>query len=289
MNYLASPPLVVAYALAGHDGHRPRHRPARRGRDGAAGLPARHLAVEPARSPRRSSRRCSRTCSARSYAEVFDGDEHWHSLEVPERRPLRLARVDLRAPAAVLRGHAGRRRSRRPTSPARACSRVLGDSVTTDHISPAGSIKRDSPAGRYLQEHGVEPAGLQLLRRAARQPRGDDARHVRQHPPAQPARRPRRERAARGRLHAPSARRRGALDLRRGDALRRRRACRSSCSAARSTAPAPRATGPRRARACSASAPSSPRASSASTAPTSSAWACCRCSSRRARASPRSG
>ena len=41
---------------------------------------------------------------------------------------------------------------------ARACWRVLGDSVTTDHISPAGSIKKDSPAGKYLQEHGVKPA-----------------------------------------------------------------------------------------------------------------------------------
>ena len=64
---------------------------------------------------------------------------------------------------------------------------VLGDSVTTDHISPAGSIKRDSPAGAYLHEHGVERGRLQLLRRAARQPRGDGARHVRQHPAAQPA------------------------------------------------------------------------------------------------------
>ena len=64
---------------------------------------------------------------------------------------------------------------------------MLGDSVTTDHISPAGAIKKDSPAARYLNEHGVEQQGLQLLRRTPRQPRGDDARHVREHPPAQPA------------------------------------------------------------------------------------------------------
>ena len=44
---------------------------------------------------------------------------------------------------------------------------LLGDSVTTDHISPAGSIKADSPAGKYLAEHGVAPRGLQLLRRRA--------------------------------------------------------------------------------------------------------------------------
>ena len=64
---------------------------------------------------------------------------------------------------------------------------MLGDSVTTDHISPAGSIKEDGPAGRYLTEHGVAQARLQLLRLAPRQPRGDDARHVRQHPAAQRA------------------------------------------------------------------------------------------------------
>ena len=92
----------------------------------------------------------------KSYAEVFDGDENWHSLEFPAAS-LRLARVDLRPPAAVLRrarGDAGapdRHRGARVLA-------VLGDSVTTDHISPAGAIKRDSPAGRYLQEHGVSAA-----------------------------------------------------------------------------------------------------------------------------------
>ena len=64
---------------------------------------------------------------------------------------------------------------------------LLGDSVTTDHISPAGSIKADTPAGQYLVEHGVDKQRLQLLRLPARQPRGDDPRHVRQHPAAQPA------------------------------------------------------------------------------------------------------
>ena len=94
---------------------------------------------------------------------------------------------------------------------------MLGDSVTTDHISPAGSIKADSPAGRYLIEHGVERRRLQLLRLAARQPRGDDPRHVRQHPAAQPAR-PRR----RGRLHRRPARRRAETTI--YDAAQRYRA-----------------------------------------------------------------
>ena len=64
---------------------------------------------------------------------------------------------------------------------------VLGDSVTTDHISPAGNISKSSPAAKYLIEQGVQAGGFQLLRGAARQPRGHDARHVRQHPAAQPA------------------------------------------------------------------------------------------------------
>ena len=64
---------------------------------------------------------------------------------------------------------------------------VLGDSVTTDHISPAGNISKSSPAAKYLMAQGVKRRRLQLLRSAARQPRGDDARHVREHPPAQSA------------------------------------------------------------------------------------------------------
>ena len=63
----------------------------------------------------------------------------------------------------------------------------LGDSVTTDHISPAGSIKADTPAGQYLIEHGVEKRDFNSYGSPPRQPRGDDPRHVRQHPAAQPA------------------------------------------------------------------------------------------------------
>ena len=61
---------------------------------------------------------------------------------------------------------------------------LLGDSITTDHISPAGNIKKDSPAGKYLIEHGVEPKDFNSVRRPARQPRSDDARHLRQRPAA---------------------------------------------------------------------------------------------------------
>jgi aconitate hydratase len=93
----------------------------------------------------------------RTYADVFTGDDSWRGLPVPDgdryawdptstyvRRPSYLEGLP-REPAAVT-DIAGAR-----------CLAVLGDSVTTDHISPAGSIKPDSPAGRYLIEHGVEP------------------------------------------------------------------------------------------------------------------------------------
>ena len=58
---------------------------------------------------------------------------------------------------------------------------MLGDSVTTDHISPAGNIAATSPAAKYLESLGVHEEGLQLVRRAARQSRGHGARHVREH------------------------------------------------------------------------------------------------------------
>ena len=94
----------------------------------------------------------------KSYGEVFDGDERWNGLDVPagERFAWDEQSTYVRQPPYFedMPAAAGGR-SRHRT--ARACSRVLGDSVTTDHISPAGSIKRDGPAGAYLQEQGVSP------------------------------------------------------------------------------------------------------------------------------------
>ena len=90
------------------------------------------------------------------YAAVFDGDEYWQQVPVAGGRDLRLAgRLHLRAEPAVLRGHdddagAGDRHRRRPGAG------HAGRLVTTDHISPAGSIGPTTPAGRYLTEHGVE-------------------------------------------------------------------------------------------------------------------------------------
>jgi aconitate hydratase len=157
MNYLASPPLVVAYALAGTMDIDLIGDPL--GEDDA-GEPVYLRDIWP------SAREIAQTAAAamatdqfrKRYGQVFDGDEHWRSLEVPsgDRFVWDQASTYVRRPPFFENLAPG------PDAPAdikdaRALA-VLGDSVTTDHISPAGSIRRDSPAGRYLQEHGVTPA-----------------------------------------------------------------------------------------------------------------------------------
>ena len=90
------------------------------------------------------------------YASVFEGDEAWRALDGARREPLRLGRrLHLRAGAAVLPGPPAEPPALRDIAGARVLA-VLGDSVTTDHISPAGSIPKNGPAARYLLEHGVE-------------------------------------------------------------------------------------------------------------------------------------
>ena len=159
MNYLASPPLVVAYALAGTMNVDLVNDPLGQDQDGE---PVYLRDIWP------SSEEVARVVEASlhtdmfrsSYEEVFDGDERWASLDVPEgdrfawdpdstyvREPPYF--VDLpREPEPIedIRG-------------ARVLAK-LGDSVTTDHISPAGAIKKASPAGAYLIEHGIERRGF---------------------------------------------------------------------------------------------------------------------------------
>ena len=251
MNYLASPPLVVAYAIAGSMDVDLVTRPAgdRPGR--RAGLPARRLAQR-RRDPgghRRVGRRGDvqprlrrRLRRRRALADPADAD----------RRGVRLGRrLHLRAPAAVLRGDAARAgaRVRRRGCPGAGDARRLGD----HRPHQPGRLHQGRQPGRPLPDRARRgPQGLQLLRLPPRQPRGDDPRHLRQHPAAQPARARRR-----GRLHRrpprPAARRPSPSTTRRRPTPRR--ASRSSSWPARSTAPAPRATGRRRARRCSACAP----------------------------------
>jgi aconitate hydratase len=156
-NYLASPPLVVAYALAGRMDIDLHSEPLGTGADGQAvylkdvwpTLDEVRQAVE--RSVRSDM-------FAKEYGEVFEGDEHWRSLPVPEG--------DLFGwdPASTYVKHPPYFVDMAPEPPPVADVRgarvlaLLGDSITTDHISPAGSIKEQSPAGRYLIEHGVHKA-----------------------------------------------------------------------------------------------------------------------------------
>jgi aconitate hydratase len=156
MNYLASPPLVVAYALAGTMDINLLSDPIGQDTDGADVLladiwPAPHEIQEIITATVASAGFAS------SYADVFAGDERWQGLEVPSgdafewadestyvRRPPYFDGMPAE-PAPITDIHGA------------GVLAILGDSVTTDHISPAGSIKRDGPAGRYLTEHGVEP------------------------------------------------------------------------------------------------------------------------------------
>jgi aconitate hydratase len=93
-----------------------------------------------------------------SYAEVFTGDERWRGIAVPQGETYHWEKDSTyirRAP--YFDGMEVKPTLVRDLKKARVLA-ILGDSVTTDHISPAGSIKKDSPAGKYLQEHGVKPA-----------------------------------------------------------------------------------------------------------------------------------
>jgi len=156
MNFLASPPLVVAYALAGSMQFDLLNEPLGSGKDGN---PVYLKDIWP------SQKEVSDIIAAnidsgmfeQVYGQVFDGDKNWNSLKVPAgeiyhwdedstyvRNPPYFEGMRMQ-PQAVGDIHDAR------------VLAMLGDSVTTDHISPAGNIKKDSPAGRYLIEHGVQP------------------------------------------------------------------------------------------------------------------------------------
>jgi aconitate hydratase len=156
MNYLASPPLCVAYALAGTMDIDIVNDPLGEDEDGNPVL-LRDIWPDEHEVARTIEEAVQSDMFRKSYGEVFDGDERWNSLQVPtgerfawdeESTYVRLPPFfgDMPAQPQPVTDIAG----------ARVLAK-LGDSVTTDHISPAGSIKRDSPAGRYLIEHGVEP------------------------------------------------------------------------------------------------------------------------------------
>ena len=155
MNYLASPPLVVAYALAGTMNHDFEREPL--GKDSQGNdVFLRDIWPSPQEIQGVIDSVISSEMFKRDYASVFAGDHRWTSLDTPTGKTFEwdLNSTYVRKPPYF----EGMPRSPKPVTDI-AGARVLaklGDSVTTDHISPAGSIKPDSPAGKYLQVHGVQ-------------------------------------------------------------------------------------------------------------------------------------
>jgi len=156
-NYLMSPPLVVAFALAGRIDVDMRKDPIGKGNDGKPVFLA-DLWPSQEEVEQTIQKSIDSKMFRKSYGEVFAGDEHWRSLAIPqgetyawEKDSTYIRRApyfdDMRLAASDVDDITGAR-----------VLAVLGDSVTTDHISPAGSIKKDSPAGKYLIEKGVKPA-----------------------------------------------------------------------------------------------------------------------------------
>jgi aconitate hydratase len=155
MNYLASPPLVIAYALAGTMDFDFAQQPLGEGADGE---PVFLQDIWPPAAEVQSviDGAINEDMFAKGYSDVFAGDERWRSLPTPEgstfawdpestyvRKPPYFEGMQMEpSPVTDIEG-------------ARVLA-LLGDSVTTDHISPAGSIKADTPAGQYLVEHGVQ-------------------------------------------------------------------------------------------------------------------------------------
>ena len=154
MNYLASPPLVVAYALAGTMDHDFETQPL--GKDGSGNdVFLKDIWPTPQEIQGVIDSVVSSEMFKRDYASVFAGDHRWTSLDTPTGKTFEWdpKSTYVRKPPYF----EGMPRTPQPVTDingARVLA-MLGDSVTTDHISPAGNIKADSPAGKYLTEHGV--------------------------------------------------------------------------------------------------------------------------------------
>jgi aconitate hydratase len=155
-NYLMSPPLVVAFALAGRIDVDLKKDPIGRGKDGK---PVQLSDIWPTQKEvDEAVQQISSDMFRKSYGEVYDGDSHWRSLPVPGGQTYVWEKDSTYIRQAPYFDDMTIRPSTVEDIKSARVLAVLGDSVTTDHISPAGSIKKDSPAGKYLIEHGVKPA-----------------------------------------------------------------------------------------------------------------------------------
>ncbi len=156
-NYLASPPLVIAYALAGDVTTDLTRDPIGTDADGQA-VYLNDLLPDPGEVAQLVASYVTPAAFVRSYADLFQGDNQWNSLELPvgELYPWQEGSTYIKEPTFF------RELPQQPApvtdiSGARVLA-LLGDSITTDHISPAGSIGKNSPAGLYLQSLGIQPS-----------------------------------------------------------------------------------------------------------------------------------
>jgi len=153
-NYLASPPLVVAYALAGRMDLDVTREPIGVGKDGPVFL--RDIWPTPQEVQDEINRSVKSEFFKTQYADVFNGDDQWRALDVPagETYSWDAGSTYVKNPP-YFEGMTMQPPGIRPITGARALA-MLGDSITTDHISPAGNIPASSPAGKWLIAHGVE-------------------------------------------------------------------------------------------------------------------------------------
>ena len=181
-NYLASPPLVVAYALAGSMNVDLTRDPLGNDRTASRSI-CRTSGRRTRRSPRRSRKAVDAPMFRKRYGNVFEGPEDWKKVEARRRADLRLGSgLDLCREPALFRRHAEGAGARSPTSRG---ARVLAHLRRQHHHRPhlARRLDQEGQPGRRISARAPGAAGgFQLLRRAARQSRSDDARHLRQYP-----------------------------------------------------------------------------------------------------------
>jgi aconitate hydratase len=157
MNFLASPPLVVAYAIAGTVDVDLSRDPI--GLD-AAGKPVHLRDIWPTAHEVQQfiAKSVNSAMFSKTYADVFHGDERWRGIDVPASKTYAWDERSTYIQDPPYFDGIGKRPPGLPAVRGARCLALFGDSITTDHISPAGAIKKDSPAGQYLQQHGVAPA-----------------------------------------------------------------------------------------------------------------------------------
>ncbi|MBD9678261.1 aconitate hydratase AcnA [Pseudomonas sp. PDM18] len=152
-NWLASPPLVVAYALAGSVRTDLTKDPLGTGKDGQ---PVYLKDIWPTQKEIADAvQKVDTAMFHKEYAEVFQGDEKWRAIQVPDAQTYTWQDDSTYIQHPPFFEHIAEAPPKVADIQGANILAVLGDSVTTDHISPAGNIKKDSPAGRYLSEHGV--------------------------------------------------------------------------------------------------------------------------------------